>query len=350
MSGTLDPTSPLSSITGGLAGNIQPASSGNSNGSLTYYDGLPLIMRSSHYPSVFTKTGLTINAMPKQKFMFYACFNPSSALQSQGNIDFASWQSGFSFQIHKVDRPKVTPEIKQLHQYNRKRLVHTGVKYDPLTITMYDTADDRVLRFWQTYYQWYFGDGRLKPNVAWNRPTVEGQFTLLNGWGFSPSNATPYYTDFFDSLDIYTIYGKLYTQIRVWNPKINSIDFDGMDRQSSDFSNITMSIEHEGVNYVNSAQPLTQSLITQFGLDQGGYFEPTLNESASVYVASPNTGLLSAIDGLLSNVVSAGIGAIGSVIGGAGNNILSSTGFAPEVQVPTNGLGTSSLGIFGSYG
>jgi hypothetical protein len=336
-----------------ISGLFSTGSSTVNNGNRTYFNGEPITLRSSHYATRFTKTAQMVQAMPRQKFLFYASFTPNPAT---GLKDFGSWQKGFAFQTQKVDRPKATPQVKKLHQYNRKRLVQTGIDYADVSITFHDTVDDRVLKVWQQYHNWYFGDGRGgnglgKSNPtrtqAWSSSVVESNFSIASGWGFSPPASTNK-TNFFDSLDVYTFYGKTYTQVRMWNPKIVSMDWDGMDSESSNLTTCTMSIEHEGFEYVAVGQKISQSQINQFGLNQGDYFEPSdlfggLNSS----LLGVQDTLQGGIDNLLNNL--SGIPFVGGALAGAGGQLIKSTGVSGIIPKITGNLSSSGLSRFGSF-
>lgn len=331
----------MSETIGNFLSSILPAV----GGSRTYYGGFPLMLRNSKYATVINKANRTIQAMPRQKFLFYASFNPGSAITE--TVDFSSWTNGFAFQISKIDRPKFTIDVKQLNQYNRKRLIHTGIQYDPVNIVFHDTVDDRVLRVWQQYYKWYFGDGRGKANTIWNRPVL--QDTTANGWGFSPPNIHPYNTQFFESLDIYTFYGKKYTQHRMWNPKIASIDFDSMDTESSAFANVTMNIKHEGVDYMATSQPLTSDLIAKFALDKGDYYEPQdLFGGVNAFLLDISDGLQNAVDGLLNNV-SQNVPFVGQALAAYGSRVIGATNVTGFPTSIAQKLSASSLGKWGRF-
>lgn len=338
--------SPLNNIKGGLAKDLDPSKTGISNpGTKTpFLGGKRIFIRNSRYATVHTKTGSVIQAMPRVKWLYYATFNPSANIQR----DFSSWQEGFAFQIHKIDRPKVTPELKTLNQYNRKRIVQTGIEFNDISLSFHDTVDDRVLRVWRDYYKWYFGEGRDK-GAAWDTSTIENEFSLGNGWGFSPPDSMPWNTNFFESLDIYVFYGRRYTQHRVYNPKIASIDFESLESEATSLSSGTMNVKHEGVEYVAVGEPLTENLVELFNLNGGDYWDP-LDQSGSsnVFLSSNNKGLDSAINSLLGNV-SSNLPAVGQVLSNMGSRLVSGSSSAGLPIGGTNFLGNSSLGRWGSF-
>jgi hypothetical protein len=306
-----------------------------------------LVLRNSHYATKFTKTARTIQAMPRQRFLFYANFNPGSATRIR---DMSSYTKGFAFQIGKIDRPRATPEVKELHQYNRKRLVQTGIKFDPLSITFHDTVDDRVLRVWNQYYQWYFGEGRNagKKSTAWKSSVISNSFDISSGWGFSPPNATDSDTGFFESLDIYVFYGKFFTQTRVFNPKITMMEFENLDSESSALSNATMTVAHEGMEYRQVGGRIGPTEISLFGLNQGDYFEPSdLFGGVNAFLLGVSDEIQENIDNLLNNVSS--IPFVGSALAGAGANLIKASGIAGFPTKIATQLSSGGLARFGRF-
>lgn len=329
-------------LSGGTAGGV-------SGGNRAYLRGQPLMLRTSRYATVHNKANRAIQAMPRQKFLFYATFNASPALSR--NRNFSTWQQGFAFQIAKIDRPKTTPQLRDLNQYNRKRVVHTGIKFDQVNITLHDTVDDRVLRVWRDYYKWYFGEGRGK-NAAttWKSSVIvpRQDMPVSNGWGFAPPNTTDSDTNFFDTLDIYTFYGKKFTQVRVYNPKISNINFDSLETASSELATVEMSLEHEGYEYYKVAAPLTAREVNLFNLNGGDYFEPEdAFGGVNAFLMDLNDNIENTIDSLLGNVRN--IPFVGGVLAGLGSNTVRAsgvTGFLPRI---TRGLSSSSLARWGTF-
>lgn len=324
---------------------------GASAGSRTYYRGLPLILRNSRYATKHTKTNRVISAMPRQKFLFYASFNAGPAISRLR--EFSSWQSGFAFQIKTIDRPKFSPEAKILKQYNRKRVIYTGIDYADLSITFHDTVDDRVLRVWRDYYNWYFGDGRLRPNstsgnaTAWRSSVIEREFSIGSGWGFSPQPGPD--NNFFESLDIYTFYGGKYTKMRVYNPKISSLEFDSMETESSGLNSINMTVKHEGVAFEEVAYKLSPELISKFNLNGGDYYEPPdLFGGVNTFLLELDDSIQNAVDGLLNNVAS-NVPFVGQVLSSLGSRVISASGVTGIGGRIAQRIGSSSLNRWGRF-
>ena len=341
------------SSTGGLASNIlqdffAPSNKGNRN----YYNGVPLILRGPQYTKSVNKVARVIQAMPRQKFLFYANFNPSPATGIEMK-DMSSVQTGFAFQISKIDRPKATPTLKELRQYNRKRLVQTGIEFGDLNVTMHDTVDDRVLRVWQAYYKWYFGEGRMadKKKTAWTSNVIDQlDTTAAAQWGFSPPNAsnTLSNTNFFDSLDIYTFYGKRYTQVRVYNPKISGMEFEAMDSEGTTLTTCSFTIKPEGIEYINTGEIISSTEIVLFNLNTGDYYEPSdLFGGVNAGLMRISDQLENGIDNLLTNISS--IPFVGGALAGAAGKFINGTGIAGFPMKIAQKLSTGNLTKWGKF-
>ena len=351
MTESIKPGSPLNSAVGGLVSDVTRGllGGGATGGNRSYLRGRPLMLRDSRYASVHNKVNRTIQAMPRQKFLYYATFVPGSSVAK--NRTFDSWQQGFAFQIKRVDRVKASPQIKELNQYNRKRLIHTGIDYDALNLEMHDTVDDRVLKVWRDYHRWYFGDGRGKnQSTTWRSSVITREMPVSNGWGFSPPDTQPWDTQFFEHLDVYTFYGRKYTQVRFYNPKITTINFDAMESASSEMSAVDMSLKHEGFEYVQVAAPLGNKQIAQFNLTGGDYYEPEdLFGGVNSFLLDLNDSLENSIDGLLGGVAR-NIPFVGQALAGFASNTIVGSGITGILPRAAQRLSTSSLGRWGNFG
>jgi hypothetical protein len=333
----------VQTITGGAA------STGAAAGNRTYYRGVPLMLRNNKRATVVSKANRVIQATPRHKFMFYACFTPGSGAQG---TNFQSWQTGFAFQINRVDRVKASPKTQTLNQYNRKRTVYTGIDYPDLSLTLHDTVDDRVLRVWRDYHKWYFGDGRPKNTATtWRSGVIRGreEFPVANGWGFSPQGGANGNNSFFDTLDVYTFYGKKYTQVTFYNPKIETITFDAMDASAtSELATVEMSIKHEGFAFTQVAAPVGRRETELFGLNLGDYFEPAdAFGGVNSFLLDLNDQLESTLDSLLGGV--SNIPFVGGVLAGLGSNAIRAsgvTGFLPRAARAVSGTTLSRWGSF----
>lgn len=239
-----------------------------------------IYQRSKPYAATFFKAtggpGTKLDAIPRYKFMYYANLVPSAAALAKYSDykDLGNWQSsqGISFKIHTIDKPRVELTTAELNQYNRKRYVYTKTEYQPLTIRMYDTSDDRPLELWTRYFTYYFGDSRpINPDTPGKSPAtykksvVGREFDVPNstGWGLNPE-----YEDyaFFDRIELYAIFGKRYSQVNYINPKITSIDWQNFASDSSEPAEMNMTLKYEALEYVGN-KPIDSATMSKFGFD-----------------------------------------------------------------------------------
>ena len=73
---------------------------------------------------------------PKYKFLFHVYFDVNKSLISSTS----NWPSdqNFGLAVKSIDLPKFSMDLATMNQYNRKRIVQTKLKYDPIDIQFHD--------------------------------------------------------------------------------------------------------------------------------------------------------------------------------------------------------------------
>jgi len=94
---------------------------------------------------------------PKLKFLFHTYFDVNTTTAGPGK--------NFGLLVKTVRLPSFTMQTVDLNQYNRKRIVQTKIKYDPVNITFHDDGGNTIRDLWKSYYTYYYKDGS-KPTVA----------------------------------------------------------------------------------------------------------------------------------------------------------------------------------------
>ena len=108
---------------------------------------------------------------PKLKFLFHVYFeiNPEAYI-----VDV---NTNYSLLVKTVKLPGFNIDVSTLNQYNRKRLIQTKIKYDPIEITFHDdngtatgspNSGGVIRSLWKAYYNYYYADGR-NPEVVFDR-------------------------------------------------------------------------------------------------------------------------------------------------------------------------------------
>lgn len=297
--------------------------------------GRPLLLRDNRIAARnFGMQGLNFTSTPKSKFMFYVRFlraDGAGAVNSGTNETESSkkvldWSNGVGFLLKFIDRPKVTFDQQVINQYNKKRIVQTRAEYEPLVMRFHDTIDNRVYNLFSEYYRYYYGEPYHTSTKDWAYD-ITNDFLGAGQWGLQLNNNLPNQNYFFETMEIYQIYGhrKSY-RFDLVHPKILSFDPDELDFANGGVGNeITMQLNFEGVVYVGESD-LTDDQLNMMGLDVGDFFESEDSEpSEALYQKSVNQlGVEvnnSGLEGILRNTVTASTNAaLRDVLAGRGVN------------------------------
>jgi hypothetical protein len=147
---------------------------------------------------------------------------------------------------------KFKTEVK--NQYNRKKIVTTGIDFNPVTIKVLDTAYNQWLSVIMRYYSYNFMNGRgfspsddrdLKYYIASNAENINSAFKSesfnSNRAGYN-INTNPY---FFERID-YILYAyKKGVQYSLFNPVMTSFGTGDIDYSSNEPLEFDLSFEYE---------------------------------------------------------------------------------------------------------
>jgi hypothetical protein len=240
--------------------------------------------------------GGSTNGPPRPKFLFVVRF-----LRGAGGGS-PRWRDGLSFAVRKFDRPRIEPQVQTMNQYNKKRLVQTGVKYSPINIDFYDTVDGVVSYMWHEYVSYYYGDFRRGNQNDWRYDLTTPDFYNSWGRGFGlelPQGVSD--TDleasaFFEKVECYQFFGGQYTQVDLVRPKITSFSPDGMDYEDNTAHGINMALDYEAViyhnNYVPSDVASNKDLLELYG----PYLDGDVYEPPSAYPPNKYGGMKKGLD------------------------------------------------------
>lgn len=256
-----------------------------------------LMYRDSQYASKNFRidgNSFATSLLPKPKFLFFVQFVRAadsavfdSVGQSSGVSRLSNTKDGIIFQIKQIDRPKFNIKTETLVQYNKKRVIQTGIEYQNMTISFHDDVSDQVMEFWTEYYSFYYGDGRKIRSSEWRSDIVTNEFDEGlggTGWGYlgrfnGPGGAEAMH--FLEEINIFQFYAGQYTTMTFVHPKLTIFDHDQNDYEDGrEGTGIRMSFDYEGVIYdltprrVNGPVPEGQISATaeQFGFSNE-YFD-----------------------------------------------------------------------------
>jgi len=320
--------------TGSLPNNIQralprrPGQSRTGNATLRDY---------THASKIFRENGNYQNA-PKFKYLFHVYFkiNPEA---------FPDAVDNYGILVKSVKLPSFNIETATMNQYNRKRIVQTKIKYDPIDITFHDdngsgvgtpNLGGTIRALWKAYYNYYYFDGTT-PEVVFSgnrgaanteimggggttviptearyndRTQYKPSITGNNDWGYigETQNADGIKIPFFKNITIFGFNRHLFSAYTLINPIITRFTHDTYDyAQNTGIMENQMSIDYETVIYneggMDGENP--SDIVTGFG-----------NESNYDKVLSPltPTGANSPMPGPQGLVQGAG-GAVTSTTG-----------------------------------
>ena len=313
---------------------------------------------------------------PKLKFLFHVYFDINTSAYAQ-TVSVAN----FGLLVKSVSLPSFTFATHELNQYNRKRIVQTKIKYEPISIKFHDdngTADGRaaggiIHQLWKAYYTYYYKDG-TKPNVILSgargadrtaangqpagaanynqRTTYTPSITGNDDWGYiGETTSSAVKQPFFNNITIFGFNQHNYTAYTLINPLLTKM---GQDTYSYSEGNgtmeMSMDVNYETVVYNegamdgnspgnivtgfgdNATYDRTLSPIAQLGsnsnvmgkgglIESAGGFVSALKEGRLLDAAKAATGIYNnAKNGQLQkNIILEAQGAITAAIRGAAN-------------------------------
>lgn len=346
-------------------------------------------LRDYAHASKTFKPGFYANA-PKFKFLFHVYFEINNEATPRTS------QTNFGLLVKSVKLPSFMMDTHQLNQYNRKRIVQTKIKYDPVDITFHDDNDDAIANLWYKYYTYYYKDG-TKPKVVFkgNRgggsaPEVTGggnnsTATLANynerttyvesttgntDWGYIGEENTPggNRVPFFKSITVFGFNQHNFLAYTLVNPIITRFGHDTYDyAESAGTMSNTMTIDYETVVYnrgnLDGEKP--SDIVTGFGLESNydRRLSPIAAPGSNSNILGP-TGLVASAGGAIKDFVSGDnvLGAIrtaGAAYNSAKNINLKATlqaelkqGIQNALQVSSNNTRSKNFDIptYGSTG
>lgn len=218
---------------------------------------------------------------PKYKFLFHVYFDIN---QNYYAIDLPKG-SNFGLAVKSVKLPSYQFDTHQMNQYNRKRIVQTKIKYDPIDIVFHDDNGNLINSLWYNYYTYYYKDatqptlfsaGRNTENLSptptnsstsayWQRDQYKPSITGSTDWGYigetSVPSSTPLQSNLGKTKDPYfrniTIFGfnqKNFIAYCLINPIITRFGHDTYSySESNGVMENQMSVDYETVKYFSGS-------------------------------------------------------------------------------------------------
>jgi len=249
----------------------------------------------THASNVF-RTNTYENA-PKLKFNFHVYFEINTQAYSRPDANF-------SLLVKTVKLPSFNFETHIMNQYNRKRIVQSKIKYDPIDIAFHDDNGNLISSMWYKYYTYYYNDA-TKPKVLFQGtrgtgPQATGgtvvdydsrtQYTPSTdgnqGWGYigetsQASGPNPTKVPFFKNITIFGMNRHNFMAYTLINPIITRFGHDtyAYSEGGGTMEN-TMTLDYETVVYNQGAIDGKTPDNILAGFAQKGYYDRTVSPIA----------------------------------------------------------------------
>lgn len=270
---------------------------------------------------------------PRLKFLFHVYFEINPAVYSVGLGEGAN----FGLAVKTVKLPSYSFDTHIMNQYNRKRIIQTKVKYDPIDISFHDDTGNLIRNMWYNYYTYYYKDAN-KPTVLiagaqkrgnnnsgqgttdYNaRTQYKPSITGDDDWGYigeigGPNGTTSQQSQgiskipFFKNIQIYGFNQHNFVSYTLVNPIITRFAHDTYDyAQGNGTMSNTMTLDYETVNYQEGAINGAKPNVPGFGPSQPGTYDtttsPIMRPGANETIIGQG-GLVEAGEGVVNDLLS----------------------------------------------
>ena len=310
---------------------------------------------------------------PKYKFLFHVYFDVNKSLISSTS----NWPSdqNFGLAVKSIDLPKFSMDLATMNQYNRKRIVQTKIKYDPVNITFHDDNSNLIRTLWYTYYTYYYKDATQTgditgttntpastpaPTADLNKRTIYDPSIAGNDdWGYVGETGSSAQTPtgagmgvskapFFRAINIYGFNQHNFVLYRLINPVIESFGHDTYNYSENSVMENKMGIQYETVKYYEGALDgkKPDEFVQNFGKVE--HYDTTLSPIArpgsQSNILGPG-GLVSAAGGIMNDLSSFPPNILGAIqkAGAAANTFKNPANILKIASAEVMGIATDAL-------
>lgn len=308
---------------------------------------------------------------PKYKFVFHTYFNINQEAYPGGA------GGNYGLLVKDIKLPSYTFQTAQLNQYNRKRIVQTKLRYDPVQITFHDDNGNSINKLWYAYYTYYYADA-TKPTVFLGkrgaRPPNNGNsnsqqsnmsdynisniyddsITGNDNWGYIGETNQPKFghkAPFFQNITVFGFNQHNFTAYTLINPIITNFGHDTYNyEEGGGVMKNTMTIDYETVVYnagaLDGRKP--SDIVTGFG-DEKNYdrkLSPISMPGSNGTILGPN-GLVDGVGGAIKDFTD-GQFLSGIVKAGTTYNTAKNMNFKATAKAELQNMLAQSVWQFGS--
>ena len=190
-----------------------------------------------------TPSSTTNDLVPRSKFNFTVSMTHRSSA-ALGGLSTTLFE-----RISSVSMPSYSVKSMTLNQYNKKRVVQTGIEYAPITMLAYDDRSGQLEKFLKEYSEYYYagsmnyGTSFIEFNNASAGTKLQEKKNFIQEITIVRKNS---------ATDINTI--------KIYNPLITSIDADTLDYSDSGLVQYRISFIYEGYDITSNDYEIPQPL------------------------------------------------------------------------------------------
>ena len=175
-----------------------------------------------------------------------------------GEPDRNEFRTQISSMVRTADLPSVEFQTETKNAFNRKKIVNTGVRYNPVNMTVFDTVGNEWLTTLMKYFAYHYMDPRNKVNSGRDIESIQGRQggreTVSSGFGDTGANAWDsnvagynrnISANFYARVDYILFHGNKGVQYSVINPVITEFKPGAIDYSSSNFLEFSITMEYE---------------------------------------------------------------------------------------------------------
>jgi hypothetical protein len=246
----------------------------------------------------------------RQKFQGYVnfVFNRDLYRSLYGAPETTEFRTTISSLVKTADLPGVSFKTETLNAYNKKRIVNTGVDYQPVNMTVYDTVNNEWLTTVMKYFSYHYmnprneqqldeigtsrdmqpvnSSGRVYNRSGASASSVSGSnFAKRDNTSSFDSNSDGYNINntahFFERIDYILYHGQRAVQYSLMNPVLTEFKPGGIDYSDSNAMEFNLSFQYEKFTIFN---------VTNFDMsaDDLDRFENAKGLEGPAFIATPD--------------------------------------------------------------
>jgi hypothetical protein len=202
---------------------------------------------------------------PRQKFQGYVSFVVNRELYGDtfyGDMSNSKFRLRLGSLVRTATLPEVEFKTETKNAYNKKRIVNTGIEYQPVDIKVFDTINNEWLIMFMKYFTYHYMNPRNKqfggerevgidPREAKTSQQFVGSEFGIYGAEDSRWNSNSYgynvneLANFFERIDYVLYHGTKGVQYSLINPVLTRFKTGEIDYSSSEVMEFDMTFEYE---------------------------------------------------------------------------------------------------------